>query len=210
MHLSLWSPYQHYQPYYQPYQSLSTRLDNLHDINLKHSINFILYVIVLPLSSSFLIGTEKFLYFSVFSPKHSNWPSSEYLVLLLLFQNFFLYHLPHYFYHFQQCQVFFYSSQVVAPSRAPLHIRVVYVVAYVFVFLENLTTFCYHSMMNCGFRSHWPIQWHLMTIFLKEKSLKSNLLSFIGFDCEHCSKFSLLYISSLCVSHSGNIIINFF
>ena len=49
---------------------LSTRLDNKVDINIKLSINFNLYVIVLPLSSSFLIGIEKVIYFSVFSPKH--------------------------------------------------------------------------------------------------------------------------------------------
>ena len=49
-----------------------TRFDNETDINLKLSINFSLYVIVLPLSSSFLTGTEKEIYFSVFSPKHSN------------------------------------------------------------------------------------------------------------------------------------------
>ena len=53
---------------------LSTRFDNLLDINLQVSINFILYVIVSPLSlsRSFLIGTEKLIYFSVFSPKHVN------------------------------------------------------------------------------------------------------------------------------------------
>ena len=66
------------------------------------------------------------------------------VVLLLLFQNSFLYHLPHYFYHFQTCQVFCHSSQVVAPRRAPLHIRVIYIVACVFFLLENLTTFRYH------------------------------------------------------------------
>ena len=49
-----------------------TSFDNETDINLKLSINFSLYVAVLPLSSSFLIGTEKVIYFSVFSPKHSN------------------------------------------------------------------------------------------------------------------------------------------
>ena len=55
---------------------LSTRSDNLLRINLQVSINFNLYVIVLSLSlsCSFLIGTEKVIYFSVFSPKHSNWP----------------------------------------------------------------------------------------------------------------------------------------
>ena len=53
---------------------LSTRSDNLLGMNLQLSINFILYVIVLPLSCSFLIGTEKVIYFSVFSPKHSDSP----------------------------------------------------------------------------------------------------------------------------------------
>ena len=51
---------------------LSARSDNLLCINLQVSINFILYVIVLPSSFSFLIGTEKVIYFSVFSPRHSN------------------------------------------------------------------------------------------------------------------------------------------
>ena len=46
---------------------LSTRFDNEPDINLKLSINLSLYVIVLPLLSSFLIGTEKVIYFSVLS-----------------------------------------------------------------------------------------------------------------------------------------------
>ena len=56
----------------RPSNKLSARLDNELDINLKLSINFNLYVIVLPLSSSLLIGTEKVIYFSVLSPKHSN------------------------------------------------------------------------------------------------------------------------------------------
>ena len=43
-------------------------------MNLQVSTNFILYVIVLLLSCSFLTGTEKLIYFSVFSPKHSNSP----------------------------------------------------------------------------------------------------------------------------------------
>ena len=51
---------------------LSTGFYNEVDINLKLSINFSLYVIVLPLPSSFLVGTEKVLYFPAFSPKHSN------------------------------------------------------------------------------------------------------------------------------------------
>ena len=41
------------------------------------SINLNLYVIVLPLSSYFLIGREKVIYFSVFSPKDSNYASSS-------------------------------------------------------------------------------------------------------------------------------------
>ena len=53
---------------------LSARSDNVLCINLQLSINSILYVITLLLSFSFLIGTEKVMYFSVFSPKHSNWP----------------------------------------------------------------------------------------------------------------------------------------
>ena len=53
-------------------------------MNLKLSINFILYVIVLPLSSSFLIGTEKVINFSVFSPKHS---SRQILLLALWLWN---------------------------------------------------------------------------------------------------------------------------
>ena len=53
---------------------LSTRSDNLLCMNLKVSINFNLYVTVLSLSCSFLTGTEKLIYFSVFSPKHSNSP----------------------------------------------------------------------------------------------------------------------------------------
>ena len=62
---------------------LSTRSDNLLGMNLQLSINFILYVIVLPLSCSFLIGTEKLIDFSVFSPKYSNLPlnSSAYSLI---------------------------------------------------------------------------------------------------------------------------------
>ena len=47
---------------------LSTRSNNEVDINLKLSINFILYIFDL----SFLIGTEQVVYFSVFSRKLSN------------------------------------------------------------------------------------------------------------------------------------------
>ena len=53
MHLSQWNPF----------DKLSTRLDNELDINLKLSINFVLYVIILPLSRFFLTGTEKVIYF---------------------------------------------------------------------------------------------------------------------------------------------------
>ena len=56
---------------------LWTRLDNEVDVNLWLSINLSLCVIVLPLSSYFLIGTENVIYFSVFSPMQSNWPSNS-------------------------------------------------------------------------------------------------------------------------------------
>ena len=46
---------------------LSTSFDNEFDINLKPSINLTLYVTVLPLLSSFLIGTEKVIKFSILS-----------------------------------------------------------------------------------------------------------------------------------------------
>ena len=41
-------------------------------------MNFNLYVIVLPLSSSLLIGTEKVIYFSVFSAKCSSVPLNSF------------------------------------------------------------------------------------------------------------------------------------
>ena len=44
--------------------------DNESGKNLKLSINLIFYVIVLLLSHSFLIGTEKVIYFSILSPTH--------------------------------------------------------------------------------------------------------------------------------------------
>ena len=59
-----------------PSERLSIRLNNDLDINLKLTINFILYVIVLPLPS-FLIGTEKEIYYSVFYPKNSNCRSNS-------------------------------------------------------------------------------------------------------------------------------------
>ena len=47
---------------------LSTSSDNEADINLKLSINLSLREIVLPSPHSFLTGTEKVVYFSIFSP----------------------------------------------------------------------------------------------------------------------------------------------
>ena len=73
MHLLQWNPS----------DKLSTRLDSEVDINLKLSINFSLYEIILLLSSSFLIGTEKVIYFFVFSPKNSNWPSNSFANLII-------------------------------------------------------------------------------------------------------------------------------
>ena len=63
---------------------LSTSFDNDVVINLMLSINFSFHVIVLPLSSSFSIGTEKVIYFSVFSPKHSNRPSNFFASRLIM------------------------------------------------------------------------------------------------------------------------------
>ena len=53
---------------------LSTSFYNEVSINLKLSINFSLYVLVLPSSHFFLIGTEKVVYFSIFSPIKSSSP----------------------------------------------------------------------------------------------------------------------------------------
>ena len=47
---------------------ISASSDNEVDINLKLSINFSLHEIVLPSPHSFLTGTEKVIYFSIFSP----------------------------------------------------------------------------------------------------------------------------------------------
>ena len=55
-----------------PSDKLSSKLDSEVDVNLKLSIKFSLYVIVLLLSSSLLIGTEKVICFSVFSHEDSN------------------------------------------------------------------------------------------------------------------------------------------
>ena len=57
---------------------LSTRLDNEANINLMLSINFSLYMAALPFSYSFLIGAEKVIYFSVFSPKQSQLPLNSF------------------------------------------------------------------------------------------------------------------------------------
>ena len=51
---------------------IMAKLPNELDVNLELSINFSLRVIVLPLSIYALIGTEKLIYLSAFSPKHSN------------------------------------------------------------------------------------------------------------------------------------------
>ena len=53
---------------------LSTKLASDVFINLKLSINFNLYAISLLLLFIFLSGTEKVIYFSVFSPKQSIFP----------------------------------------------------------------------------------------------------------------------------------------
>ena len=57
---------------------LSTRFDNESCIDLQLSINFNLYIVVLPLSCSFLIGAEKVICFSVFSPKESKLPLNSF------------------------------------------------------------------------------------------------------------------------------------
>ena len=56
-----------------PYVS-STSSDNKVGVNLKLSTNLSLHVIVLPLSHSFLIGTEKVIYLSILSPIQLNSP----------------------------------------------------------------------------------------------------------------------------------------
>ena len=63
---------------------LSTRLDNESGINLQLSINFSLYIDVSPLSCSLLIGTEKAMYFSVFSPKQSKLPLNYFAICLII------------------------------------------------------------------------------------------------------------------------------
>ena len=56
---------------------ISTRLNNKVDIVLKLSIKFSFYLVVLQLSCSFLIGTEKVTYFLIFSPTQPNWPPNS-------------------------------------------------------------------------------------------------------------------------------------
>ena len=56
---------------------LSKISDNEVDVNLKLSINLGLYVIVLLSSHFFLIGTEKVIYFSMFSPIQLSSPLSS-------------------------------------------------------------------------------------------------------------------------------------
>ena len=62
---------------WNPSDKLPRRFDHELKINLKQSTNFILFVAILPLSSSFLIITEKEIYFSVSSPEHSICPSNS-------------------------------------------------------------------------------------------------------------------------------------
>ena len=57
---------------------LSTSSDKEVGKNLKLSINLSLYVIVLPLSHSFLIGTEKVIYFSILSPVQLSSPLNSF------------------------------------------------------------------------------------------------------------------------------------
>ena len=66
---------------------LSARLHSESVINLKLSINFSLYVITLLLSSSFLIGTEKVMYFAVFFPKQSTLPLNSSINFLIINDN---------------------------------------------------------------------------------------------------------------------------
>ena len=65
-------------PFSDSFLLISDKLSVRHDsdtlIDLQLSINFSLYIVALPLSCSFLIGTDKVIYFSVFSPKHSKLP----------------------------------------------------------------------------------------------------------------------------------------
>ena len=66
------------------------RLDSEVDTDLKLSINFSFYVIILPLSSSLLdkvilkVGTEKVINFSVVSPKHSSLPLNSFPKCLIM------------------------------------------------------------------------------------------------------------------------------
>ena len=69
---------------------LSTRFNNEVAINLILSMNFTLYgmilVVLFPSLSInfFFIGMEKVLYFSLFSPIHSNWPSNAFASSLIM------------------------------------------------------------------------------------------------------------------------------
>ena len=63
---------------------LLTRPDDELDANLGLSINFSLYVIAMSLLSSLLIGTQKVISFSVFSPRHSNLPSNYFSSSLII------------------------------------------------------------------------------------------------------------------------------
>ena len=69
---------------WNPSDKLSARLQYELETNLKLLINFNLYVLVLPLWSSFLIGPEKVIYLSGCSPKHSNLPSNSFASSLII------------------------------------------------------------------------------------------------------------------------------
>ena len=58
-------------------ERFSDRLDRKFDMNPILSMNVTLFIVVLPCSVSFLILWENVIYFSVFSPKHSNQTSNS-------------------------------------------------------------------------------------------------------------------------------------
>ena len=62
---------------------LSTRFDNESCINLQLSLILIMYLIYLSLIT-FLNGTVKLIYFSVFSPKHSKLPLNSLAKYLII------------------------------------------------------------------------------------------------------------------------------
>lgn len=61
---------------WSPSARLSSRLDSELGIDFMLLMNFTLYAITWPVLFSFLIGTESFMQFSVFSPKYSNYSTN--------------------------------------------------------------------------------------------------------------------------------------